>query len=516
MALAPAAGSADDDADGTAWACVFTVRTHPSATEQAVTAGAPPVADRLVRESAYRWVIPRHGEMRVPGVVFATQALLPSATGDNSLLQVENVATLPGIVGASYAMPDIHWGYGFPIGGVAATDVQSGGVVSPGGVGFDISCGVRLLTSTLTEAEVRPKLDLLMRELARRIPAGAGPGGIWQLKESLMEEVLIRGAAAAVAHGYGEPEDLEHCEDLGALPVDHLTGVTARAMARGLEEVGSLGSGNHFLEVEVVDRIFDPVIAEAFGLQEGMVTVQIHTGSRGLGHQVCSDHVREMVKTLGEYGIRLPDLQLAAAPVDSSHGRSYLSAMAAAANYARANRQILTWGARREFDAVFGAVDFRLLYDVSHNLAKLEAHEVEGSTRQLCVHRKGATRALPAGHPDVPADYGGAGQPVIIPGSMGTASYVLVGQAPGDAFLSTCHGAGRTMSRHAAMRLMRGAELVDRLEERGISVRARSIRALPEEAPEAYKDIDEVVRACEGAGLSRRVARLRPLGVLKG
>jgi tRNA-splicing ligase RtcB len=287
-------------------------------------------------------------------------------------------------------------------------------------------------------------------------------------------------------------------------------------MARGRKQVGSLGSGNHFLEVQVVERIFDPEVAEAFGLQEGMVTVLIHTGSRGLGHQVCSDHVREMVKTLGEYGIRLPDLQLAAAPVDSSHGRSYLTAMAASANYARANRQVLTWGARREFDAVFGTAELKLVYDVSHNLAKLEAHEVEGTTRQLCVHRKGATRALPAGHPDVPADYRGAGQPVIIPGSMGTASYVLVGQAPGDAFFSTCHGAGRTMSRHAAMRLMRGLELVDRLEARGITVRARSIRSLPEEAPEAYKDIDEVVQACEGAGLSRRVARLRPLGVLKG
>ena len=516
MALALAAGFTDDEGDGTVSACVFTVRTLMSGTEQAAGAIARPVGDRLVRESAYRWVIPRHGEMRVPGVVFATESLLPSAAGDNSLLQVENVATLPGIVSASYAMPDIHWGYGFPIGGVAATDVKSGGVVSPGGVGFDISCGVRLLTTTLTEAEVRPKLDLLMRELARRIPAGAGPGGIWQLGESMMEEVLTRGAAAAVAHGYGEAEDLEHCEDHGALPVDHLGAVSARAMTRGRKQVGSLGSGNHFLEVQVVDRIFDPEVAEAFGLKDGLVTVLIHTGSRGFGHQVCSDHVREMVKTLGEYGIRLPDLQLAAAPVESSHGQSYLTAMAASANYARANRQVLTWGARREFDAVFGTAELKLVYDVSHNLAKLEAHEVEGTTRRLCVHRKGATRALPAGHPDVPADYRGAGQPVIIPGSMGTASYVLVGQAPGDAFFSTCHGAGRTMSRHAAMRLMRGPELVDRLEARGITVRARSIRSLPEEAPEAYKDVDEVVQACEGAGLSRRVARLRPVGVLKG
>ena len=480
-------------------------------TTRAVTGAAG-----LVQEGKYRWVIPQRGEMRVPGVVFASEALLPAAVGDRSLGQVENVATLPGIVQASYAMPDIHWGYGFPIGGVAATDVNRDGVISPGGVGFDISCGVRLLRTSLTFDEVQPLLDRLMSGLARRVPTGAGPGGLLKLDASTVGEVLRRGARFAVDAGYGTSHDLERCEDEGALPVNDVKDVSQHAVQRGLDQLGSLGSGNHFLEVQVVDRIDDDAAARAFGIESGQVVVMIHTGSRGLGHQVCSDHVREMVRAMPRYGISVPDQQLAAVPVRSPEGQRYLQAMAAAANFGRANRQMLSWGVRQEFAALFGSVEIELVYDVSHNLAKLEQHEVEGQRLELCVHRKGATRSLPAQHPDVPAPYKEVGQPVLIPGSMGTASYVLVGEAAAETFHSTCHGAGRLMSRHQAMKQQPGRELVQRLRTLGVVVQARTVRSLPEEAPEAYKDIDEVVRTCEGAGLSRPVARLRPIGVLKG
>ena len=475
----------------------------------------PSVAD-LVRDSPYRWILPRQGSMRVPGVIFASEALLASALGDRSLWQVANVATLPGIVKASYAMPDIHWGYGFPIGGVAATDVKRGGVVSPGGVGFDIACGVRLMTTTYKEEDVRSRLPQLMAALGKRVPAGAGRGGIWKAGEKEFVGVLRKGALAAVEAGYGNAEDLERCEDGGGLLEDDVHEVSQRAIERGLGQLGSLGSGNHFIEVGVVEQVFEPAVADRFGLHEGQVTVMIHTGSRGLGHQICSDHVREMVKALPVYGIRLPDPQLAAAPVDSPHGRRYLTAMAVAANFGRANRQVISWGVRETFGAVISEAPINLLYDVSHNLAKLETHDVDGHPRQLCVHRKGATRALPAGHTDLPAVYRDVGQPVLVPGSMGTASYVLVGEVGNEAFSSSCHGAGRAMSRHAAMRTGSGTKLRNRLRLAGIVVETRSIRSLPEETPEAYKDIDEVVRTCAGAGLSRPVARLKPLGVVKG
>ncbi len=455
--------------------------------------------------------------MRVPGVVFASEALLPAAVGDRSLQQVENVATLPGIVRASYAMPDIHWGYGFPIGGVAATDVAAGGVVSPGGVGFDISCGVRLLRTAVDAAQVRPRLDALIHELGRTVPAGQGGGGIWRMATRAdLDHVLRLGAEAAVAAGYGTDDDLARCEDHGGLPVATTEDVSTRAIERGLPQLGSLGSGNHFLEIQEVDEIFDATVAARFGLRQGQVTVMIHTGSRGLGHQVCSDHVREMVTALAQYAIELPDAQLAAAPVDSPHGQRYLNAMAASANYGRANRQVIAWGVRRAFHQVLHANELPLVYDVSHNLAKLERHDVDGRPRLLCVHRKGATRALPPGHSELPPEYADVGQPVLIPGSMGTASYVLVGTGTGEAFHSTCHGAGRVMSRHQALKTVGGRALARRLKEEGVVVVARALQALPEETPEAYKDIDEVVRTCEGAGLSRRVARLKPLGVLKG
>jgi tRNA-splicing ligase RtcB len=477
---------------------------------------APSAVGELVADTPFRWTIAPQGAMRVPGVVFASSALLPSAFGDRSIEQVMNVATLPGIVRASFAMPDIHWGYGFPIGGVAATDVAEGGVVSPGGVGFDISCGVRLLVTALEAEQVRPHLDRLMAGLRRRTPAGVGAGGIWRLDDRSIKRVLRQGARAALDDGYGVDEDLERCEDGGGLEVGDLSDVSQHALDRGLRQLGSLGSGNHFIEVQFVERIFDAPVAAAFGLHQGQVTVMIHTGSRGLGHQICSDYVQVMLKQLPQYGIELPDPQLAAAPVNSTHGQRYMAAMAAAANFARANRQVLTWGIRKELEAVLGEREVSVVYDVSHNLAKLEKHNVDGVQKLLCVHRKGATRALPSGHPDLPALYRDSGQPVLTPGSMGTASYVLVGEPGNEAFASTCHGAGRTMSRHKAMQVVGGAELKERLREEGIVVETRSLRALPEEAPEAYKDVDEVIRTCAGAGLSRPVARLRPLGVLKG
>jgi tRNA-splicing ligase RtcB len=470
----------------------------------------------LVAETPCRWRIERRGAMRVPGIVFAVDALLPGAAEDRSLLQVANVATLPGIVEASYAMPDVHWGYGFPIGGVAATDVAAGGVVSPGGVGFDISCGVRLLISELDRATVTARLDALMDALDRRIPRGLGPGGVWQLPHDELEHVLLDGAKYAIARGYGVDDDLRHCEDRGALEGADLDEVSSRAFGRGAHQVGSLGAGNHFLEVQVVDEITDTSIADAFGLTLGRVCVMIHSGSRGLGHQICQDHVGVMLHAMARYGIDVPDRQLACAPVDSPEGRAYLGAMAAAANYGRANRQLLTEATRDAFVEVFGTRALPLLYDVSHNLAKLEHHDVDGRSRELCVHRKGATRALPPGHRDLPDDLRDAGQPVLVPGSMGTASWVLVGSGSGRAFHSACHGAGRTMSRHAARRLVRGEQLRDQLEAAGVHVRAGSWRGLAEEAPFSYKDVDLVVMTCEQAGLARRVARLVPIGVVKG
>jgi tRNA-splicing ligase RtcB len=472
----------------------------------------------LVQETPYWWRLDPVGAMRVPGVVFATRELLPDVAGDRSLDQVANVATLPGIVIASYAMPDLHWGYGFPIGGVAATDVDADGVVSPGGVGFDISCGVRLLVSPLTLDELRPRLDALMDELDHRIPRGAGPGGVWHLAGGIgeLEDVLRGGSRYAVDRGHGTTRDLEHCEDRGVVADADPAQVSTHALERGLRQVGSLGSGNHFLEVQSVDAVYDKATADAFGLVEGQICVMIHCGSRGLGHQVCTDHVRTMHAAMPRYRITMPDAQLSCAPVTSPEGRSYLGAMAAAANYGRANRQLLTEATRRAFEISTGAAELDLLYDVSHNLAKSEVHDVDGHDLLLCVHRKGATRALPPHHPDLPADLTEHGQPVLVPGSMGTASYVLAGVEGSPAFHSACHGAGRVMSRHAALRIASGHQVQQRLEAAGISVRGSTGRGLAEEAPFAYKDVDEVVATCHRAGLARRVARLRPVGVVKG
>jgi len=471
----------------------------------------------LVQEGPVRWRIERHGAMRVPGIVFASKTLLPDVLSDQSLRQVANVAALPGIVEASYAMPDVHWGYGFPIGGVAATDVEREGVVSPGGVGFDISCGVRLLASDLDRMDVAPSFPALMDELDERIPRGLGGRGVWHLRDHAeLREVLIGGSRYAVKQGFGVARDLERCEDAGAIEGADPTQVSERALERGFRQVGSLGSGNHFLEVQVVEEVYDSAAAAAFGLHTDQVCVMIHCGSRGLGHQICSDHVRTMLGAMPRYGIEVPDRQLACAPVVSPEAQAYLAAMAAAANYGRANRHLLAEAARDAFAAATGHRDLDLVYDVSHNLAKLEEHVVDRERRLLCVHRKGATLALPPGDLALPPDLRASGQPVLIPGSMGTASYVLTGVRGSGAFHSTCHGAGRTMSRHAAKRRIRGATLRAELEASGISVRARSIRELPEEAPFAYKDIDDVVTTCEQAGLCSRVVRLRPLGVIKG
>ena len=470
----------------------------------------------VVEQAPYRFVIPRHGRMLVPGVVYATRALLPDLAADRSLEQVVNVAALPGIVEASYAMPDIHWGYGFPIGGVAATDIAAGGVISPGGVGFDICCGVRLLAADLDRAGLAPRLGAVMDALAAAVPRGAGPGGVWRLGgRAELEKVLAGGARYAVEQGHGTGRDLARCEDEGAVAGAEPARVSQRAVDRGLRQVGSLGSGNHFLEVQVVGEVFDPAAAELFGLAWGQVCVMIHCGSRGLGHQICGDHVRVMDTAMARYGIIVPDRQLACAPTGSPQGRAYLGAMAAAANYARANRQLLTEAARRVFTAVAGS-KLELVYDISHNLAKIETHEVSGRSLRLCVHRKGATRALPPGHPDLPAELARAGQPVLIPGSMGTASHVMAGVAGGGAFYSSCHGAGRVMSRHRAARSISGPALRQRLEADGIAVRGASARGLAEEAPEAYKDVDQVVAAAAAAGLCRKVARLVPVGVVKG
>jgi tRNA-splicing ligase RtcB (3'-phosphate/5'-hydroxy nucleic acid ligase) len=470
----------------------------------------------LVEETPYRFRIDRRDAMRVPGVVFASRPLLPDVTADKALDQVVNVATLPGVVSASYAMPDLHWGYGFPIGGVAATDMATDGVVSPGGVGFDISCGVRLLAADVDRAQLRPSLDALMDGLSEAVPRGMGHGAVWRLSgRAQLGEVLVGGARYAVEQGYGVSRDLDRCEDYGVLADADPGQVSEQATERGLGQVGSLGSGNHFLEVQVVEEVYDEAVAAAFGLLAGQICVMIHCGSRGLGHQICTDHVRIMETVMPRYDIEVPDRQLACAPVSSPEGRAYLGAMAAAANYAQANRQVLGEAARRVFNRVAHA-GLDLVYDVSHNLAKAETHQVDGEQRRLCVHRKGATRALPPGHPDLPSDLSDAGQPVLIPGSMGTSSYVLTGVSGAPAFASTCHGAGRAQSRHQAAKSVRGEDLRRRLESEGIAVRGASRRGLAEETPEAYKDVSAVVEAAEGGGLCRRVARLVPVGVVKG
>jgi len=479
---------------------------------------------KLVKIDNFRWEIPKTYKpgMRVPGLVFADEAMITSIQEDQSLEQVANVAFLPGIVGKSLAMPDIHWGYGFPIGGVAATRVNDG-VVSPGGVGFDINCGVRLLRTSLTERDVRPKIERLLANLFTNVPSGLGSEGKIRLKGNQIDSLLRDGAAWAVGEGYGMPQDLDFIEERGALEGADPDMVSPRAKTRGAPQSGTLGSGNHFLEIQVVDEIFDPTTARAFGIGEkGQVLVMIHTGSRGLGHQVCTDYLKTMNSAAKRYGIELPDRQLACAPVSSPEGRSYLAAMACAANYAWANRQCITHWTRESFAGVFDMsprdLDMAIIYDVAHNIAKIERHTVDGKAQSVCVHRKGATRAFPAGHPDVPAAYSRVGHPVLIPGDMGRYSYIAVGteRAMEETFGSTCHGAGRLKSRSAAKKSLRGADVARDLASKGIAVQTGNITSLAEEAPAAYKDVAGIVRITEDAGISPRVVRVRPIGVIKG
>jgi tRNA-splicing ligase RtcB len=469
------------------------------------------------RRSETEWRIEPTGEMRVPAVLFATEELVADMD-DKVREQMTNVATLPGIVEASYAMPDAHWGYGFPIGGVAAFDPQEGGVVSAGGVGFDISCGVRMLHTGVTRAEIDAVQRRLADTLFRRIPVGVGSTGTLQLDPAGMDAMLEGGARWAIESGYGRPEDLDRIEEGGCMAGADPSRVSDRAKHRQRAQVGTLGSGNHYLEVQVVAEIHDERMAEAFGLQPGGVVISIHCGSRGLGHQIGTDYLRRMAAEAGRHGLQIPDRELACAPLDSETGRDYLGAMRAAMNCAMANRQVLTHLVREVFGRLLPQADLSLLYDVSHNTCKEEEHELEGRARRLFVHRKGATRAFGPGHADLPADYRALGQPVIIGGSMGTSSYVLCGTEEGfrRSFGSSCHGAGRAMSRNRARRRWHGRAVVDELEERGILIRSPSLRGVAEEAPGAYKDVAGVVEAAERAGLSRRVARVEPLICVKG
>jgi tRNA-splicing ligase RtcB (3'-phosphate/5'-hydroxy nucleic acid ligase) len=472
--------------------------------------------------SEWLWEIPPTGGMRVPGRVYADRRLMEALHGDQSLTQVANVAHLPGILCYSMAMPDIHFGYGFPIGGVAAFAVD-GGVVSPGGVGYDINCGCRLMATDLRADDLKGRIPNVVDQLFHDVPSGVGSSGaIAKLSRKELEQVLVRGAAWAVQQGYGSKDDLERTEDGGALPGADPAAISERAYTRGQDQVGTLGSGNHFLEVQMVDEIFDPEAARAFGLFKGQVTVMVHCGSRGFGYQVCEDYLEVMAGAGHRYHIDPPDRQLACAPVTSPEGRRYLAAMACAANYAWANRQMIMHLTER---ALLHALrlspkelGLRLVYDVAHNIAKLETHQVAGSDVETCVHRKGATRAFGPERPEVPASYRSVGQPVLIPGDMGTASFVCKGsdRAMVETFGSTCHGAGRVMSRSQALKRAQGRAIDRELESAGIFVRSQGRKTLAEEMPEAYKDVEAVVQVMDRAGISPRVARLRPLGVVKG
>ena len=457
-------------------------------------------------------------DMRVPGRFFLSEALAKTL----ELAAVRpppNVATLPGIVKHSLAMPDIHWGYGFPIGGVAAFDMAEG-IISPGGVGFDINCGVRLITTPLTEADIAGKMRELIETLFSVVPTGVGTKSSMQVSNKELAEVMVSGARWAVERGLGIPDDIIRCEDEGAMPGADTGAVSAKARQRGMPQIGTLGGGNHFLEIQVAEEIIDPEAARVFGITEGQICFMIHCGSRGLGHQVATDHLRVLEKSLGKYRIRIPDRQLACAPIDSPEGRAYFGGMACAANYAWANRQVIMHEARKVFAKIFGIDydDMRLIYDVAHNIAKFEHHDVGGASKEVCVHRKGATRAFGPGAPGIPSEYATVGQPVLIPGSMGTSSYLLRGttMAMQKTWGSTCHGAGRVLSRSKAKKEFRGRELREQLAKEGILVRAHRDSVLAEEAPGVYKPSHEVVRVVHETGISGIVARLEPLGVIKG
>lgn len=468
-------------------------------------------------DNEYTWRIEPHGAMRVPAIIYADRQLIEQMD-EKVYEQICNVAMLPGIVKAAYAMPDAHWGYGFPIGGVAAFDADEGGVISAGGVGFDISCGVRALRTGLTRQDLEPHKHALADILFNMVPAGLGSKGSIHLGYKEMEAMLLKGAQWAVKEGYGRAEDLERIEENGCMPGAEPSHVSEKARKRQQDEMGTLGSGNHYLEVQVVKEIFRKEVADVFGLYEGEIIVSIHCGSRGLGHQIGTEFLKDMAINASEYGIRLPDRELACAPINSELGQSYLGAMRAGINCAFANRQIITHLTRKAFNYVFPDAQLDVVYDVSHNTCKVETHIIDGRTRKLFVHRKGATRAFGPDHPDVTESLRHVGQPVLIGGSMGTCSYILTGTKESEqrAFSSACHGAGRAMSRHKAKKQWRGRELIDELEQRGILIRSPSLRGVAEEAPGAYKDVSAVVDVADLSGLAHKVARLEPLVCIKG
>jgi len=476
--------------------------------------------------SDYKWEVPKGAVpgMKVHGLIYADDRLMKDIARDKSIRQVANGATLPGIVGASLAMPDMHFGYGLPIGGVVATDVDRDGIISPGGTGYDINCGVRMAVTDLTRKDLdrKDRLQKLVDTLFSRVPTGVGSKGPIKLSRRDMDRVLTRGAGWAVENGLGEEEDLHHTEEQGCMEGADPRAVSDRALTRGAPQQGTLGSGNHFIEVQYVEEVFHPAAAAAFGVREGQITVMIHSGSRGLGHQVCTDSLEVMNRAVRSYGIELPDQQLACAPFHSPEGQEYWKAMKCAANYAWANRQCLMHWVREALQDFFrispSDLGFHLVYDVAHNIVKLEEHEVDGKTVRLAVHRKGATRAFPPGHREVPPAYRPHGQPVIIPGDMGTSSYLLRGTEGGmkETFGSSCHGAGRVLSRNAAIKAARGRVIRKELEDRGIYARATGKTSLMEEMPEAYKDVSAVVEVVHQAGIARKVAKMRPLCVIKG
>ena len=485
---------------------------------------AAPWAGVLNKIDDYRWEIPvsYKAGMRVPGLIYASETLLNHIWEENAFEQVANVAFLPGIVGHSLAMPDIHWGYGFPIGRVAATRLDDG-VVSPGGVGFDINCGVRVMRTNLTEDEVRPKIDRITTEIFHNVPSGLGTKGKLRVSDRELTEVMVKGSKWAVDRGYGEPDDVKTTEESGCIKGADPETVSSRARERGLPQLGTMGSGNHFLEIQRVDEIYDRDTAYVMGIQEkGQVLVMVHSGSRGFGHQICTDYIAALGQAVRKYGINLPDRQLACAPVKSAEGQAYLSAMACAANYAWTNRQCMAHWVRESLVKALGKsprdIGLEQIWDVAHNIAKIEEYTVDGKKIRLCVHRKGATRAFPAGHPDLPDVYQKIGQPVLIPGDMGRYSYIAVGTetAMKETFGSTCHGAGRLQSRSAAKKGVRGIDIIQALAEKGITVKTASISELPEEASAAYKDVNEVVEVTQQAGISRKIVRTTPIGVIKG
>jgi len=478
---------------------------------------------RLEKIDAYKWRIPNSYKpgMRVPGLIYADENLLVNIRLDKAPEQVANGATLPGIVKYSLAMPDIHWGYGLPIGGVVATDVENGGVVTPGGIGFDINCGVRLIRTNLTLDEIQPKLKDLVLALFANVPAGVGSTGKIRVTPDEEEKLLLKGARWAVEKGYGRKEDLEYTEEKGELKGADPSRVSTRAYERGKRQSGTLGSGNHFLEIQAIDTIYDEKAAAVFGLAKGQITVMIHSGSRGFGYQVCDEYSRSMLRCLEKYNISVPDRQLACAPVKSQEGKAYIGAMGCAANYAWSNRQCLMHLTREVFEKVFqrseSDLGMDLVYDIAHNIGKFEKYRIGGREKTLFVHRKGATRAFGPGHPEIPDDYKGVGQPVIIPGDMGRNSYLLVGtEKAEETFYSTCHGAGRLLSRRAAVSACRGRSIAGELAEKGIIVRSAGRSTLAEEMPDAYKDVNEVVDVVHTAGISKKVCRMKPLGVVKG